>query len=97
MKQTKHYFDELAEKGYIRVAWAELTKCYREKREYVDQYLSPAVKNSDCGWYGVVYFVYTNAEEYVFFVDSLGNLSRGVCVTANSKAAIATAVFDNID
>lgn len=97
MKQTKHYFDELAEKGYIRVAWAELTRVQREKCDYVDQYLSPAVAHSDCGWISIAYIVYTNGEEYVYFVNSCGYLSRGICVTANSKAAIAAAVFDNID
>ena len=97
MKQTIQYFEDLAEKGYYRVTWAEMDKCYREKSAYVDQYLSPAVKHSGSGWNGVVYVVYTNGEEYVFFVNFPGYLSRGICVTANSKAAIAAAVFDNID
>ena len=97
MKQTKRYFCELEEKGYVRVNWREMTKDQREKSVYVQQYLSTAVAYSDCGWCGVEYVAYTNGEEYVFFINSLDRLSRGVCVTANSKQAIATAVFDNID
>ena len=97
MKQTKRYIYELEEKGYVRVNWREMTKCQREKSVYVQQYLSPAVAYSDCSWCGVEYVAYTNGEEYVFFINSLDRLSRGFCVTANSKAAIATAVFDNID
>lgn len=32
-----------------------------------------------------------------FFLDDNYDRCRGVCVTADSKQAIATAVFDNID
>lgn len=97
MKQNKTYARELEEKGYVRANWREMNKCQLEKSEYVEMFLSPAVANADCGWYGVEYVPYDNGEEYVFFVDSHDRLSRGICVTADSKQAIATAVFDNID
>lgn len=97
MKQNKVYAYELEEKGYVRANWREMSECQLDKSAYVQMFLSPAVANSNCGWYGVTYVVYTNGEEYVFFLDSLDRLSRGICVTANSKTAIATAVFDNID
>lgn len=97
MKQNKVYAYELEEKGYIRANWREMSECQLDKSAYVQMFLSPAVANSNSGWYGVDYVVYTNGEEYVFFLDSLDRLSRGICVTANSKTAIATAVFDNID
>lgn len=97
MKQNKVYAYKLEEKGYIRANWREMSECQLDKSAYVQMFLSPAVANSDCGWYGVNYVVYTNGEEYVFFLDSLDRLSRGICVTASSKTAITTAVFDNID
>lgn len=97
MKQTKRYPYELEEKGFVRANWRELDRYKLEKSVYVERYLSPAVAESDCGWYGVNYVVYANGEEYVFFIDANDRLGRGICVTANSKQAIATAVFDNID
>lgn len=97
MKQTKIYPKELEAKGYVKANWREMNECQLDKSAYVEMYLSPAVANSNSGWYGVNYVAYTNGEEYIFFVDSLDRLSRGVCVTVNSKTAIATAVFDNID
>lgn len=96
MKQNAHYTYELEEKGFVRAKWGEMSKCCRNKSDYVDQWLSPAVRHADCGWYGVRYVAYTNGEEYVFFIDSNDCLSKGICVTADSKQAIATDVFDNI-
>ena len=74
-----------------------MSECKLDKSAYVQAFLSPAVANADCGWHGVDYVAYTNGEEYVFFIDSCARLSGGICVTADSKQAIATAVFDNID
>lgn len=97
MKQNTRYPHDLEEKGFVRANWHEMTKCQLDKSAYVEMFLSPAVINAKCGWYGVEYVVFTNGEEYVFFLAFDKSLSRGVCVTADSKQAIATAVFDNID
>ena len=97
MKQNKIYPHILEEKGFVRANWGEMSECCRNKSDYIDQWISPAVRHADCGWHGVRYVAYTNGEEYVFFIDSNDRLSRGICVTANSKQAIAQAVFDNID
>lgn len=97
MKQAKVYPHELEEKGFVRADYLEINKHQLNKSAFVEMSLSPAVADADCGWYGVKYVVYTNGEEYVFFVDSRNRLSRGICVTADSRQAIATAVFDNID
>ena len=97
MKQTKVYPHILEEKGFVRANQKEMNKCKLDKSAYVQEFLSPAVINAKCGWYGVEYVAYTNGEEYVFFLDFDKDLSRGICVTADSKQAIATAVFDNID
>lgn len=97
MKQIKRYPYELEEKGFVRADWRNIDEYKLEKSVYIERYLSPAVAESNCGWYGVNYIVYTNGEEYVFFIDANDRLSRGICVTANSKQAIAIAVFDNID
>lgn len=96
MKQNSIYTYELEERGLVRAGWHEINKCQLEKSAFVETFLSPAVANADCGWYGVEYVPYDNGEEYVFFIDSHDRLSRGICVTADSKRAIATAVFDNI-
>lgn len=97
MKQNKVYPHELEEKGFVRANWREMNECKLDKSAYVQMFLSPAVANAKCGWHGVEYVAYTNGEEYVFFIDSHVRLSRGICVTADSKQAIATDVFDNID
>ena len=97
MKQTKVYPHELKEMGFIRANREEMNKCKLDKSAYVQTFLSPAVINANCGWYGVEYVAYTNGEEYVFFLDNNYDRCRGICVTADSKQAIATDVFDNID
>ena len=97
MKQTTHYPHELKERGYVRADYRKMNRCLLEKSVFVEKELSAAVLHSDCGWKGVEYVLYDNGEEYVFFIDPHDRLSRGVCVTANSKHAIATAVFDSID
>ena len=97
MKQNKDYPHLLEEKGFVRSNLKEMNKCKLDKSAYVQTFLSPAVINAKCGWYGVEYVAYTNGEEYVFFIDSCARLSGGICVTADSKQAIATDVFDNID
>lgn len=97
MKQTRFYPYELEKRRYERVRPSAMNKYQLDKSAFVERLLSPVVANADCGWYGVEYIPYTNGEEFVFFVDASDHLSRGICVTANSKQAIATAVFDNID
>ena len=97
MKQTKVYPHDLEKKGFVSADYLEINKHQLEKSAFVETFLSPTVIDANCGWYGVKYVVYTNGEEYVFFVDSHDRLSRGICVTGNSKSAIATSVFDNID
>lgn len=96
MKQTKVYPHELAARGFVPANWKEMTDCQKEKYLFVELYISQTVKHSDSGWSGVEYIVYTNGEEYIFFLDENYHKTRGICVTANSKKAITTAVFDNI-
>ena len=97
MKQNKIYPHNLEEKGFKELSFREMSECQLEKSAFVEKYVSPTVIRANSGWYGVEYVAYTNGEEYVFFLDFDKDLSRGVCVTADSKVAIATAVFDNID
>ena len=97
MKQNKVYPHILEEKGFVRSNLKEMNKCKLDKSAYVQTFLSPAVINANCGWYGVEYVAYTNGEEYVFFLDDNHDRCCGICVTADSKQAIATDVFDNID
>ena len=97
MKQNKVYPHILEEKGFVRSNLKEMNKCKLDKSAYVQTFLSPAVINANCGWYGVEYVAYTNGEEYVFFLDNNHDRCCGICVTADSKQAIATDVFDNID
>ena len=97
MKQTKVYPHELEEKGFKELSLCEMNKYQLAKSSFVDRDVSLTVKHSDSGWKGVEYVSYSNGEEYVFFLDNNYDRCRGVCVTADSKVAIATAVFDNID
>ena len=97
MKQNKIYPHKLKEKGFKELSFREMSECQLSKSAFVERYVSPTVKHANSGWKGVEYAAYSNGEEYVFFVDFHDRLSRGICVTANSKQAIATDVFDNID
>ena len=97
MKQNKIYPYELEERGFKELPLREMSEYQLAKSIFVERYISLAVKHADSGWKGVEYVVYSNGEEYVFFLDDNYDRCRGVCVTADSKVAIATDVFDNID
>ena len=97
MKQNKIYPYELKEKGFKELSSREMSECQFAKSAFVERYVSPTVIRADSGWKGVEYAAYSNGEEYVFFLDNNYDRCRGVCVTADSKVTIATAVFDNID
>ena len=96
MKQNKVYQHELEEKGFKELSLNEMSECQLSKSAFVERYVSPTVKHADSGWKGAEYAVYSNGEEYVFFLDNNYDRCRGICVTADSKQAIATDVFDNI-
>lgn len=97
MKQTKVYPHVLKEKGFKELRLREMSECQLAKSSFVERYVSPTVIRANSGWKGVEYVAYTNGEEYIFFLDDNYDRCRGICVTADSKQAIATAVFDNID
>ena len=97
MKQNKVYPHELKEKGFKELSLNEMSECQRAKSAFVERCVSPTVKHADSGWKGAEYAVYSNGEEYVFFLDGNHDRCCGICVTADSKQAIATDVFDNID
>ena len=97
MKQNKIYPHELEERGLKELLSRERSECQLAKSAFVEKYVSPTVKHADSGWKGVEYAAYSNGEEYVFFLDDNYDRCRGICVTADSKQAIAAAVFDNID
>ena len=96
MKQTKVYPRELEERGFKELSFREISECQLAKSAFVEKYLSPTVKHANSGWKGVEYAVYSNGEEYVFFLDDKYDRCGGICVTADSKQAIVTDVFDNI-
>ena len=97
MKQNKIYPHDLNEKGFKELSFREMSECQLAKSAFVERYVSPTVIRANSGWKGVEYAVYSNGEEYIFFLDDNYDRCRGVCVTADSKVAIATDVFDNID
>lgn len=96
MKQNKVYPHELDEKGFKELPFGKMSECQLAKRAFVERYFSPTVKHANSGWNGVEYAVYSNGEEYIFFLDDNYDRCRGVCVTADSKLAIVIDVFDNI-
>ena len=97
MKQNKVYPHELKEKGFKELSLNEMSECQRAKSAFVERYVSLTVIRANSGWKGVEYAAYSNGEEYIFFLDDNYDRCRGICVTADSKVAIATDVFDNID
>lgn len=97
MKQTKIYQNDLEKKGFKELSLNEMSESQLSKSAFVERYVSPTVKHADSGWKGAEYAAYSNGEEYVFFLDNNCDRCRGICVTADSKQAIATDVFDNID
>ena len=97
MKQNKIYPHKLKEKGLKELSFREMSECQLSKSAFVEKYVSLTVKHANSGWEGVEYAAYSNGEEYVFFLDDNYDRCRGICVTADSKVAIATDVFDNID
>ena len=96
MKQNKIYPHKLKEKGFKELSLNEMSECQLSKSAFVERYLSPTVIRANSGWKGVEYAAYSNGEEYVFFLDDNYDRRRGICVTADSKLAIAIDVFDNI-
>ena len=96
MKQNKIYPHDLKEKGFKELSFREMSQCQLEKSTFVERCVSPTVKHADSGWAGAEYVIYSNGEEYVFFLDGNHDRCCGICVTADSKQAIATDVFDNI-
>ena len=96
MKQNKIYPHNLEEKGFKELSLNEMSEYQLAKRTFVERYVSLTVKHANSGWKGVEYAAYSNGEEYVFFLDDNYDRCRGICVTADSKQAIATDVFDNI-
>ena len=96
MKQTKIYPHNLEEKGFKELHFREMSECQLSKSAFVERYVSPTVKHANSGWKGVEYVAYSNGEEYVSFLDDNHDRCHGICVTADSKVAIATDVFDNI-
>lgn len=96
MKQTKIYPRNLEERGLKELSICEMSECQLSKSVFVEKYVSLTVKHANSGWCGVEYAVYNNGEEYVFFLDDNHDRCCGVCVTADSKRAIVTDVFDNI-
>ena len=97
MKQNKIYPHELKEKGFKELSLNEMSEYQLAKSIFVEKYVSLTVKHANSGWKGAEYAAYSNGEEYVFFLDNNYDRCRGICVTADSKVAIATDVFDNID
>ena len=97
MKQNKIYPHKLKEKGFKELHLREMSESQLSKSAFVERYVSPTVKHANSGWKGAEYVAYSNGEEYVFFLDDNYDRCRGICVTADSKQAIATDVFDNID
>ena len=97
MKQNKIYPHKLKEKGFKELSLNEMSECQLSKSAFVEKCVSLTVKHANSGWKGVEYAAYSNGEEYVFFLDDNHDRCCGICVTADSKQAIATDVFDNID
>lgn len=100
MKLNKHYNWQLREAGWKQAEISEYTPEQLKKKDFVKNYLSPVVEKSDSGWAGVEYRIMENdvgaKEEFLFYISYTGELSCGICVTADSKTAIVIDCFDSI-
>ena len=90
----------LEEKGFVEVPFNEYTKCQYSKLNYVEQYLSPSIQHSNCGWHHATYYVLKNKlgiEEYVVLYPEKENANgRYINVSGNSLGAIAIATWSNV-
>lgn len=90
----------LEEKGFVEVPFNEYTKCQYSKLNYVEQYLSPSIQHSNCGWHHATYYVLKNKlgiEEYVALYPEKENANgRYINVSGNSLGAIAIATWSNV-
>lgn len=90
----------LEEKGFVEVPFNEYTKYQYSKLNYVEQYLSPSIQHSNCGWHHATYYVLKNKlgiEEYVALYPEKENANgRYINVSGNSLGAIAIATWSNV-
>lgn len=86
--------------GYKALTGYHMTPEELDKRNYVNNFLDPSVREAQCGWYGISYAVCDiNGEDrrewVLMFADKndtpLG--ARWINVTGDSKGAIAEAVW----
>ena len=67
------------------------------KEDFVNGPLSDLIYQANTGWYGCRYHKDLNGEELVYLLNRNGEeVSRGICVTADSCEAIVRDVFKNL-
>ena len=90
----------LDQRGYKAIPLNEYSKEQTEKRNYVEQYLSPSVQHSRCGWDHVGYEIMENEwgrEEYaILYADPEDRGGRYMNVSGNSLGAVAETVWRNV-
>lgn len=97
MYKYKFQLDEL---GFKEIPLADYTEEQLKKSSYVEKYLTPAIKHSNCGWDHCVYHVLENKwgrEEYVaLYPEELNKNGRFYNVSGNSLGAILETIADGI-
>ena len=92
---------ELDTKGFKELHWRDWP--YSEmldKGKYVEDYLSPSIEHSGCGWNHCEYFVMENRDGYSEFVclfpTADGNGGRYYDVTGLNEGGIAKEIWDGV-
>lgn len=100
MKASYKWGWQINRDGFKAVDWCSLTYEEVMKKAYVNDFLSPAVHEAECGWYGLAYAVCEidgecRTEFVLMFAEpnDTPNGARWVNVTGDSKGAIAEAVW----
>ena len=93
---------EVKNRGYVEVDLKTMSKCELEKLAFVDGYLVPTLRASNCGWKWVQYKVMETpkgwrTEFLVLWAEDIGNSgSRWINVTGNSLGAVMCEMCDNL-
>ena len=100
MKASYKWGWQISQMGFFAMTPYHFTRDEIDKRNYVHEFLSPSVREAECGWYGLNYCVCDidgeNRTEFVLMYASKEDTphnARWINVTGDSKGAIAEAVW----
>lgn len=93
------YTFTIKERGGEELDWREWPSYYFKRSAYIQKFLSPALKEADCGWDDLLHKVikYTNgAIEPYMVLCANGNPERWIPIGGNSLGACLESLGENI-